>query len=116
MNTIPTVATKEKLAQEFNAVVAETEQLIRTAASAGSDKAGAMRASLEHEFNVATARLARVRDNAIAQCSAAAKTTDAYVHDNPWRSVGIVATLALAAGLVAGLVVSRGPRTVARPS
>ena len=107
MNQVPADTTKEKLFQEFNTVIAETEQLIKTAAGAGSEKAGAVRASLEHEFSVAAERLARIRDDAIAQCGAAAKTTDAYVHDNPWRSVGIVAALGVAVGLVAGLVIAR---------
>ena len=107
MNQNAIDGTKEKLYQEFNTVVAETEQLIKTAAGAGSDKAGALKASLENEFTAAGERLARIRDDAITQCSAVAKTTDAYVQGNPWRSVGIVAALAAAAGLVAGLLISR---------
>jgi ElaB/YqjD/DUF883 family membrane-anchored ribosome-binding protein len=106
MNQIPT-DTKEKLFHEFNTVVAETEQLIKTAAGAGSEKAGEIRASVEQEFSAAAERLARIRDDAIASCSAAAKTTDAYVQENPWRSVGIVATLSVAVGLIAGLLISR---------
>jgi ElaB/YqjD/DUF883 family membrane-anchored ribosome-binding protein len=107
MNPIPAETTKEKLFQEFNTVVAETEQLIKTAAGAGSDKAGALKASLDQEFSAASERLARIRDDAVAQCTAVAKTTDAYVQGNPWRSVGIVATFAVATGLIAGLLISR---------
>ena len=93
MKQVPTDTTKEKLFQEFTSVVAETEQLIKTAAGAGSDKAGVLKANLEHEFSAASQRLARIRDDAIARCGAVAKTTDEYVHGNPWRSVGIVATM-----------------------
>jgi len=107
MNKVPVETTKEKLFQEFNTVVAETEQLIKTAAGAGSEKASALKASVEHEFSAAGERLARIRDDAITQCSAVAKTTDEYVQGNPWRSVGIVAALAAAAGMVAGLLISR---------
>jgi len=107
MNPIPVDGTKEKLQQEFNAVIAETEQLIKTAAGAGSDKAGALKASLEQEFCAAGERLARIRDDAITQASAVARTTDEYVQGNPWRSVGIVATIAVATGLVAGLLLAR---------
>jgi len=59
MNPIPAETTKEKLFQEFNTVVAETEQLIKTAAGAGSDKAGALKASLDQEFSAASERLER---------------------------------------------------------
>jgi ElaB/YqjD/DUF883 family membrane-anchored ribosome-binding protein len=107
MNQVPADATKEKLFQEFNAVVAETEQLIKTAAGVGSDKAAALKASLGNEFSAATERMARIRDDAIVQAKGVAKTTDAYVQGNPWRSVGIVAAVAVAAGLIAGLLISR---------
>ena len=107
MNQTPVDSPKEKLLQEFNSVVAETEQLIKTAAGVGSDKAGALKASLEGDFSAAGERLARIRDDAIAQASAVAKTTDEYVQGNPWRSVGIVATFAVATGLIAGLLISR---------
>lgn len=107
MNQTPADATKEKLLQEFNSVVAETEQLIKTVAGAGGDKAGALKASLGNEFSAATERLVRIRDDAITQATAVANTADAYVHGNPWRSVGIVATFAVAAGLIAGLLLSR---------
>ena len=106
MNQIP-ADTKEKLFQEFNTVVAETEQLLKTVASAGNEKAGALKASLGNEFSAATERLVRIRDDAITQAAAAAKTTDEYVQGNPWRSVGIVATVAVAAGLIAGLLIAR---------
>ena len=107
MSQVPVGTTKEKLFQEFNTVVAETEQLIKTAAGAGSDKASALKASVQNEFSAAGERLARIRDDAITLCNAVAKTTDEYVQGNPWRSVGIVAALAAAAGLVAGLLISR---------
>ena len=107
MNQNPVDGTKEKLFQEFNTVVAETEQLIKTAAGAGSDKAAALKASVGDEFSAAGERLARIRDDAITQASAVARTTDAYVQGNPWRSVGIVATIAVAAGLIAGLLIAR---------
>jgi ElaB/YqjD/DUF883 family membrane-anchored ribosome-binding protein len=107
MNHVPADTTKEKLFQEFHTVVAETEQLIKTAAGAGSDKAGALKASLEHELSAASERLVRIRDDAITQATNVAKSTDAYVQGNPWRSVGIVATVAVAAGLIAGLLIAR---------
>ena len=105
MNPIPADSTKEK--QEFNTVVAETEQLIKTAAGAGSEKAEAIRARVGNEYSAATERLTRIRDDAITQATAVVKTTDAYVQGNPWRSVGIVATVAAAAGLIAGLLIAR---------
>lgn len=107
MNQTPADGTKEKLFQEFNTVVAETEQLIKTVAGAGTEKASSLKASFENEFSAAGERLARIRDDAVTQASAAARATDEYVNGNPWRSVGIVAALAAAGGLIAGLLISR---------
>jgi ElaB/YqjD/DUF883 family membrane-anchored ribosome-binding protein len=47
MSHATTEITKEKLFEDFNAVVAETEQLLNSLAGAGADKAGSMRASVE---------------------------------------------------------------------
>jgi ElaB/YqjD/DUF883 family membrane-anchored ribosome-binding protein len=107
MNQVPTENTKEKLFQEFTTVVAETEQLIKSVAGAGSDKAGAIKASLEQGLASAEARMAKIRGDALAQATAAAKATDEYVQGNPWRSIGIAAALAAVGGLVAGLLISR---------
>jgi ElaB/YqjD/DUF883 family membrane-anchored ribosome-binding protein len=109
MNPIPADTPKGKLFQEFHTGVADTEKLIKTAASAGNEQADALEASLGTEFSAATERLVRIRDDAIAHATAMAKTTDAYVQVNPWRSVGIVAVAAMVAGLVAGLSIARRP-------
>ena len=99
--------TKEKLFQEFTTVVSETEQLLKTVAGAGSDKAGAIKASLAEGLAAAEERMAKIRADAMAQATAACKATDEYVQGNPWRSVGIVAALAVMTGLVAGLLIRR---------
>ena len=100
-------ATNETLYQEFNTVVAETEQLLKSVATAGSDKAGALKASVEQSLAAASERLARIRDSSTEQARLAVRATDAYVQESPWRAVGIAAALAAAAGLVAGMLLSR---------
>lgn len=99
--------TKERLFEEFNAVVAETERLLSSVASAGSGKAGALRESVEQSLAAAGDRIAKIRDEARRQASEAARTTDEYVHANPWQAIGIVATVAASAGFVAGLLIAR---------
>lgn len=107
MSQIPAEATNEKLFQEFNTVVAETEQLIKNVAGAGRDKAGAIQASIAERLATAGEQLARIREEALTRAGVAARATDDYVQHNPWRSVGIVAALATAAGLIAGILISR---------
>ncbi len=97
----------EQLFQEFNAVVAETEQLLKSVAGAGSDKAGALRASVEQGLADAGERLARIREASIRQAADVAHAADEYVHGNPWQAIGIGTAVGAFAGLVAGLMISR---------
>jgi ElaB/YqjD/DUF883 family membrane-anchored ribosome-binding protein len=107
MKTLAPEVTKEKLLDEFNTVLVETEQLLASVANAGSDKAGALKASVEQGLASAGERLARIRDASALQAKVAARATDDYVQESPWRAVGIAAALAAAAGLVAGMLLSR---------
>lgn len=96
-----------RLFNEFNAVVAETEKLFKSAAAAGADEAGAIRAKVEHGLATAADLLERIRREAVGQASAAARATDEYVEESPWRAIGIAAVVAGLAGLVAGLLISQ---------
>ena len=99
--------TKERLFEEFNSVVAETEKLLASLAGAGSDKAGEIQAKVAKQLADAGDRLAKIRDQAAGHANDAARATDEYVHGNPWRSVGIAAVAGGLAGLVAGLLIAR---------
>ncbi|MFZ3323831.1 MAG: DUF883 family protein [Usitatibacter sp.] len=99
--------TKERLYEEFNSVVAETEKLLKSLGGAGSDKAGALQARVAQGLADAGDRLAKIREQAVGQANAAAQATQEYVQGNPWRSIGIVAAAAGITGLVAGLLIGR---------
>jgi ElaB/YqjD/DUF883 family membrane-anchored ribosome-binding protein len=51
----------------------------------------------------AKVELVHLQDAAVAQAKAAGQAADAFVHENPWKSVGVAAGL----GLVLGLLLSR---------
>lgn len=106
MSHTPSDRTRESLFNEFNSVVAETEKLFRSVAASGSDEAGAVRAKVEQGLATAADLLERLRREAVGQASAAARATDEYVVESPWRAIGIAAVVAGLAGLVAGLLVS----------
>jgi ElaB/YqjD/DUF883 family membrane-anchored ribosome-binding protein len=107
MTTTAWPVTKEQLVEEFNTVVAQTEQLLKTVADAGGERAGALRGSVEQSLAKAKERLRELQQSATDQTHAAMETADEYVHDNPWQAVGIAAGVGAVVGLVLGLSLNR---------
>jgi ElaB/YqjD/DUF883 family membrane-anchored ribosome-binding protein len=99
--------TREKLLKDFNAVVADTEELLKSAASVGGDKAGVWRADVERNLRLAKEKLVDIEHAAVERTKAAARATDEYVHDNPWRAIGVSAGVGVAVGLMLGLLLNR---------
>jgi ElaB/YqjD/DUF883 family membrane-anchored ribosome-binding protein len=102
-----TQVAREKLMKDFNEVVSDTEQLLKSVTSAGSEKTQALKASVEQSLKVARDRLRELQDEAADRTRIAAKRTDEYVHANPWQSIGAAAAVAAVAGLVLGLLLNR---------
>lgn len=100
-------ASRRKLIEDFNAVVEDTEKLLKALAASGAEKGTALRASAEHNLETARARLKELQDDALERSRAAAKATDEYVRENPWQSIGVVALIAALAGFVIGLMMNR---------
>ena len=100
-------SSRRKLAEDFNAVIADTEALLKALAASGAEKSSALRASAEQNLEVARQRLRELQGDAVERAQEAAKATDAYVRANPWQSVGIVALVAGLAGFVIGLLMNR---------
>ena len=61
-----------------------------------------MRAELEDKLSDTIVRLQEVQEELTARARDAARATDDYVHENPWKSMGVVA----AVGIVVGLLLS----------
>ena len=87
---------KDKLIADFNAVITDTEQLLRSVASVGGEKASAMRASVEENLAAARRHLAELQDS-----------TDEYVRANPYQSIGIAAAAGAIVGVLVGLMLNR---------
>lgn len=43
-----------------------------------------------------------IQESVVEKTKAAAQTTDAYVHENPWKVIGLAAGLGLVIGLLLG--------------
>jgi len=101
------VVTKAQLIEQFDAVVNETEQLLKTVATAGGEQVGAMCASAEQNLANAKLRLREFQHAATDKVGEATKSTDAYVHEHPWQAIGVAAGFAVVASVVVSLMLNR---------
>ena len=94
---------KEKLAADFKAIVADTEELLHVTAGQAGEKAGAVRDRIQQRLRLAKAEFDTVEAAALRRARDAASATDTYVYANPWAA----ASIAAAVGLLIGMLISR---------
>jgi ElaB/YqjD/DUF883 family membrane-anchored ribosome-binding protein len=101
MNDMTTAQT-DKLMADLRLVVADAEELLRTTAGQAGEGAAELRAKVQASLARARDSLAQAQDAAIAKARAAGRAADDYVHENPWRSIGVAAGFGLLVGLLIG--------------
>lgn len=94
---------KDKLVSDLKVVVADAEELLKATASQAGEKAAELRSRLQDRLRDAKVRLADAEAALIDTTKAAARATDDFVHDHPWKAVGAAA----AVGLVIGVLIGR---------
>jgi ElaB/YqjD/DUF883 family membrane-anchored ribosome-binding protein len=94
---------KDKLMADLQVVLADAEALL--AATAGDASAGMneVRKRVQASLSNAKTGLIEAQAAVVEKAKVAAKATDGYVHENPWKSVSIAA----GAGLLIGLLLGR---------
>ena len=102
MNKSVDEVTKEQLIADFKTVVADAEALLRATANQGGEELAAVRARAEESLRVVKARITEEQVALLVKTREAARATDAYVHDNPWKAVGVAAGFGLLIGLLSG--------------
>lgn len=101
MNT-ETAITKEKLTQDLKIVIADAEELLRATASQAGEKVVVAREKIQDSLHRAKVKLAEAEDVMMDKTKQAARATDEYVHDHPWKAVGVAAGIGLIIGLLIG--------------
>lgn len=97
-----TVANKEKLVADLKVVISDTEELLRATAGAAGEKASELRDRLAIRLRDAKERVQDIEAALIDKTKAAARATDDFVHEQPWKAVGVAAALGLALGVLIG--------------
>jgi ElaB/YqjD/DUF883 family membrane-anchored ribosome-binding protein len=93
---------KEKLITDVKVVIADAEELLRATANQAGDKVADLRAKLQDHLAAARVKLADAEAVVVEKAKAVGHATDDYVHDNPWRSVGVAAGVGFIVGLLIG--------------
>ena len=92
-----------KLVEDFKAVVADAEELLKVTAGQTGERIAAARTKVEESLKKAKVGLAEEEVAMMAKTKAAAKATEDYVRANPWQAIGITA----AVGFILGILVVR---------
>ena len=95
-------ANKDKLVSDLKAVVTDAEEILRATAGAAGEKVSDLRAKIELRLRDAKERLTDAEAILVDKTKAAARATDDFVHDEPWKAVGVAAALGLALGVLIG--------------
>jgi ElaB/YqjD/DUF883 family membrane-anchored ribosome-binding protein len=98
-----TTAHKEKLMNDLKLVIADAEELLKLTAGQVGDKATEMRMRMQARMEQAKADITELQEMAAGKVKDAGKAADLYVHENPWKAVGVAAGV----GLLLGMLISR---------
>jgi len=96
-------ASRDKLVQDMRVVIADAEDLLRATANQAGEKIAVARERIQDSLHQAKVKLAEAEAMVTERARQAARYTDEYVHENPWRAIGVAAGI----GLLLGLLISR---------
>jgi ElaB/YqjD/DUF883 family membrane-anchored ribosome-binding protein len=94
---------KEKLMEDLRLVVSDAEELLRATANQAGEGAAAVRARIQENLLTVKESLADAETAVLERTRQAAKVADQYVHDNPWKAIGIAAGV----GALVGMLIAR---------
>ena len=102
MNT-KTANLSSEMESDVSKAISGAEDMLSQAANSTAEKAAELRGRALEQLRALRGRLQDAQAAALRQSKAAARATDDYVHDHPWRSIGIAAGV----GVLLGLLISR---------
>ncbi|MCE1171022.1 DUF883 family protein [Azovibrio restrictus] len=101
INTAST-ASKEKLVADMKVVIADAEEILKSTADVAGEKMASIRGKIEARLKDAKVRLEDAEAALVDKTKACARATDDFVHDQPWKAVGVAAVVGLALGVLIG--------------
>jgi len=104
MEKIPTqTGARDQLLSDLKTVIQDAEAWLRHSGHLTGEEFKAARAKFERTLVKAKEDIVRLEEAAVEKAKVAAKATDEYVKENPWKAVG----LGTAVGVVIGMLIAR---------
>ena len=103
MRTAQTDSSQAPIARDFQNVVDDAHELLKTVQVEGEGKINEVRARVQNSIDTARVKLSDVGTEVTTRAKAAATTTDEYVRAHPWQAVGVGAL----AGALLGILIAR---------
>ena len=102
MNAKSASATAADIQSDVNEAISGAESMLEQAAATTGEKAAELRGRAMEQLKALRERLDDARHAAAHHSRAAARATDDYVHDHPWRSILAAASVGVVVGLLIG--------------
>ena len=102
MTSTSTTSLADQIGADVRTAVSGAEDMLMRAANATGDKAAELRSQALNQLKALRERMNDAQEAALRQSKAAARATDEYVHENPWRSILAAASVGVVVGLLIG--------------
>ena len=104
IESIPTkTGARDQLMSDLKSVIQDAESWLRNGSQMTGEELANARAKFERTLSGAKADLIRFEETVVQRTKEAAKATDEFVTENPWKAVGVGA----AAGILIGMLMAR---------
>jgi ElaB/YqjD/DUF883 family membrane-anchored ribosome-binding protein len=93
----------EKLVEDLRQVISDAEELLRMTSDQLTESSAEVRGRIQTGLHLSRAKLAHLQEVAVNKAKAFGSTADGFVHENPWKSIGVAA----GAGMLIGMLLRR---------
>ena len=97
-----TTAQRDKVMADLRVVVADAEELLKLTANDVGEGTATLRARLQERLSQSKHSLMDMQANATERAKAAGHVADDYVHEHPWKSVAVGASVGMIIGMLIG--------------
>ncbi len=91
-----------EIESDISRAISGAEDMLAQAATSTGEKAAELRGRALEQLRALRDRMHDAQAAALRQSKAAARATDDYVHDHPWRAIGVAAGVGVLIGLLIG--------------